>query len=114
MIRAVAKYDREFFQPSWKGTWRELLNAAPTYNPPKTNADGRSDNQPAMNQSTPYPYGSTVKLSYATDESCIGWAHRGESGELLSAYGRLPLNPDAWCVFEELPTPESTIQPAEV
>ncbi|OLF53767.1 hypothetical protein [Pseudomonas chlororaphis] len=48
-----------------------------------------------------YPYGSTVKLKYYNDDSCIGWAHRGDNGELLSAYGRTPLDPDAWTVVEE-------------
>ncbi|SED48302.1 hypothetical protein [Pseudomonas anguilliseptica] len=48
-----------------------------------------------------YPYDSTVKLKYYGDESCTGWAHRGENGELLSAYARTPLDPDASIVVEE-------------
>lgn len=34
MIAAVAKYDREYFQPSWVGTWREFLAAAPSAQQP--------------------------------------------------------------------------------
>ena len=48
-----------------------------------------------------FPYGATVKLAYHNDPSCIGWAHRGGAGELLSAYGRTPLDPNAWFVIEE-------------
>lgn len=47
-----------------------------------------------------YPFGSTVKLQYHSDATCIGWAHRGENGELLSAYARAQLDPDAWIVVE--------------
>ncbi|WP_178083849.1 hypothetical protein [Pseudomonas sp. BGI-2] len=100
MIRAVAKYDREFFQPSWKGAWREFLNAAPVYSLPKTSSMKQSRSP------TFFPYGTTVKLRYATDESCIGWAHRGENGELLSACGRVPLDPETWFVVEELTAPD--------
>ncbi len=51
---------------------------------------------------TEYPYGTTVKLRYYSDDKCIGWAHRGANGELLSAHGRTPLDPDAWIVVSEL------------
>lgn len=54
------------------------------------------------NTSVEYPFGSTVKLRHRHfDDSCIGWAHRGDKGELLSAHGRTPLDPDAWVVIEE-------------
>lgn len=56
--------------------------------------------RPAM-MHVQYPYGSSVKVQHRDDVTCIGWAHRGESGELLSAYNRTPLDPDAWIVVEE-------------
>lgn len=48
-----------------------------------------------------FPHGATVKLNYNGDDSCIGWAHRGANGELLSAYGKHPLDPNSWFVVEE-------------
>ncbi|WP_256815364.1 MULTISPECIES: hypothetical protein [Pseudomonas] len=50
---------------------------------------------------TEYPYGTTVKLKYYSDDKCIGWAHRDANGALLSAYSRTPLDPDAWIVVNE-------------
>ncbi|AAQ13922.1 hypothetical protein AO989_20655 [Pseudomonas aeruginosa] len=59
------------------------------------------DRQQARNEIREFPYGSTVKLHWAGAERVIGWAHRGEQGELLSAYGRHPLDPNAWIIVEE-------------
>lgn len=59
------------------------------------------ERQLARNEVREYPYGSTVKLRWAGAADVIGWAHRGENGELLSAYGRKPLDSDSWIVVEE-------------
>lgn len=59
------------------------------------------DRQQARNEIREFPYGSTVKLHWAGAERVIGWAHRGEQRELLSAYGRHPLDPNAWIIVEE-------------
>lgn len=48
-----------------------------------------------------YPHGSTLKLHYRGDPECIGWAHKGPDDSLLSAYSRVPLDPDMWIVVAE-------------
>ncbi|TBV10224.1 hypothetical protein [Stutzerimonas kirkiae] len=111
-IEAAEQLDSDAFEAEYVqlDNGRELLLVAVT----GENLDGLAMVMEGLRMSTleatrqrtatsvEYPFGSTVKLRHRHfDESCIGWAHRGDDGGLLSAHGRTPLDPDAWIVIEE-------------
>ncbi|MFY1053507.1 hypothetical protein ACOQNP_17965 [Ectopseudomonas khazarica] len=62
---------------------------------------GRLEAERVKLEPNEYPHGSTLKLHYRGDPDCIGWAHRGPGGSMLSAYSKHPLDPDMWVVIAE-------------
>lgn len=55
-----------------------------------------------------WPHGATVKLLYVGWQrdpvDLIGWAKRDADGNLVSAYGLIPLDKNSWKVIEEVKT----------